>query len=164
MATKDQPSTWDKVQGRMKEVAGRAAGNSRMAKTGEEMQRAGDAEQAAEQDFLTRPSETGQTNPEASNFPANEVDRDDVQEGNAPADSTDPLEVDGEMGQGGGRQFDPDPLRSGSTPASQTDPDGTTYDRDPGRPNSQEDRDVEHRSRRTEGDPGYLDPDEGYKP
>ena len=51
MATKDQPSTWDKVQGRMKEVAGRAAGNSRMAKTGEEMQRAGDAEQAAEQDF-----------------------------------------------------------------------------------------------------------------
>lgn len=118
MATKDQPSTWDKVQGRIKEVAGRAAGNSRMAKTGEEMQRAGDAEQAAEQDFVTRPDETGQTNPEASNFPANEVHRDDVQEGNAPADSTDPLEVDGEMGQGGGRQFDPDPLRSRSTPAT----------------------------------------------
>ena len=164
MATKDQPSTWDKVQGRMKEVAGRAAGNSRMAKTGEEMQRAGDAEQAAEQEFVPRSDEPGQAKPEASDLPANEVHRDDVPEGNAPADSTDPLEVDGEMGQGGGRQFDPDPLRRDSTPASQPNPDAITYDRDPGRPNSQEDRDVEHRSRRTEADPGYLDPERGYNP
>ena len=130
MVNKELPSTWDKVQGRIKEVAGRASGNSDMAQKGAQMQRAGDGEQ----------------------------------ESAAPADVTDPLEVDGEMGQGGGRQFDPDPLRRDSTPASQPGPDAITYDRDPGRPNSQEDRDVEHRSRRTEADPGYLDPEKGYSP
>lgn len=141
------PSAWDRVQGKIQEVAGRAIGDEHMTREGEVRQHGVDVQ------------------PDVG------------------ARGVDPLSVDGEMGQGGGRQFDPDPLRSngdepsgsdtvayassGANDPEQRNQGGETaefIDHDPGRPDSQEDRDVQHRSRRTQAEPGWISPEDGTAP
>lgn len=88
----ENASNWEKMQGKIQEVAGRATGDDDAIEEGEAHQRSADQEQAADRGFGARPEENVR------------VDAGD-------SSQVDPLAADGEMGQGGGRQFDPDPLR-----------------------------------------------------